>query len=96
MSIVIVGGNDKMVHQYKNVCKSYNCKAKVFTQMTGTFRNKLGSPDLMVLFTNTISHKMVKSALCETKGMQTVIERCHTSSITALKNILELHTQIAK
>ena len=91
MSIVIVGGNDKMVYQYKNLCKEHNCRIKVFTQMTGTFRNKIGSPDLMVLFTNTISHKMVRSALCETKGTRTVIERCHTSSLTALKGILDTH-----
>ena len=33
MSVVIIGGHDRMVHQYKKVCKNYNCKAKVFTQM---------------------------------------------------------------
>ena len=34
MSIVIVGGHDRMVCQYKKICKKYNCKAKVFTQMS--------------------------------------------------------------
>ncbi len=33
MSIVIVGGHDRMVGQYKKICKSYKCKCKVFTQM---------------------------------------------------------------
>ena len=28
MSIVIVGGHDRMVHQYKKICKEYKCKAK--------------------------------------------------------------------
>ena len=28
MSVVIVGGHDRMVAQYKKICKSYNCKAK--------------------------------------------------------------------
>ena len=31
MSVVIVGGNDRMVCQYKDVCKDYGCRAKVFT-----------------------------------------------------------------
>ncbi len=35
MSVVIVGGHDRMVHQYKKICKEYKCKAKVFTQMSG-------------------------------------------------------------
>ena len=38
MSIVIVGGHDRMVHQYKKICKEYKCKAKVFTQMSGNLR----------------------------------------------------------
>ena len=32
MSVVIVGGHDKMSKEYIRVCKKYNCKAKVFTQ----------------------------------------------------------------
>lgn len=28
MSVVIIGGHDRMVCQYKKVCKSFNCKAK--------------------------------------------------------------------
>lgn len=89
MSVVIIGGNDCMVCRYKEICKSYNCKPKVFTQMKGSFKNKIGSADLMVLFTATASHKMVKCALNEAKKQNSVVERCHTSSATALKNILE-------
>ena len=33
MSVVIVGGHDRMVCQYMKICKNYKCKAKVFTQM---------------------------------------------------------------
>lgn len=48
MSIVVVGGNDRMATRYKDICKSFKCKAKVFTQMPADFENKLGTPDLMV------------------------------------------------
>ena len=63
MSIVIVGGNDCMVRQYKDLCEKYACRAKVFTQVPKGFRDKIGTPDIMVLFTHTVSHKMVQSAL---------------------------------
>ena len=33
MSIVIIGGHDRMVRQYRTICKEHNCKAKIFTQM---------------------------------------------------------------
>ncbi len=50
MSIVIVGGHDCMVCQYKKICKSYNCKAKVFTQMSAKLGSQIGKPDLIILF----------------------------------------------
>lgn len=91
MSVVIVGGNDCMVRQYKDLCSKYKCRAKVFTQMKGGLKNKIGNPDLLVLFTSTMSHKMVRSALSETKGQGVTIARSHSSSMAALKNILEEH-----
>ncbi len=73
---------------YKEVCASYGCKAKVFAKMRDGLKNKFGSPDLMIVFTGTISHKMVKCAMVEAKRKNTPIERCHSSSLTALKAIL--------
>ena len=28
MSVVIIGGNERMEQQYKEICKKYSCKAK--------------------------------------------------------------------
>lgn len=91
MSVVILGGNECMARQYKELCQQYRCYAKVFIKMKGGLKNKLGRPDLLVLFTSTISHKMVRCALSEIKGAETVIARCHTSSMAALRNILDEH-----
>ena len=92
MSVVIIGGNECMVCKYKQLCRKYNCKSKVFVDFNEGMRSRIGSPDLMVLFTSTMSHKMLKSALCELKGQNTAIEHCHTSSLSALRTILEKHT----
>ena len=89
MSIVIIGGHDRMVCQYKEICKKHKCKAKVFTQMSGNLKEKIGRPDLVVLFTNTVSHKMVRCALEEAEKARADVVRCHTSSGCALSEILE-------
>ena len=89
MSIVIIGGHDRMVCQYKQICKKHKCKAKVFTQMSSALNKKIGTPDLVVLFTNTVSHKMVKCAVAEARNKDIEIVRCHTSSQSALTEILE-------
>ena len=43
MSVVIIGGHDRMVCQYKRICKQYNCKAKVFTQMSANLSKQIGN-----------------------------------------------------
>ena len=88
MSVVVVGGNDRMATRYKNICKSYNCKAKVFTQMPSDFENKLGIPDLMVVFTNTCSHKMVNQVNQKSAKHDIPVARIHNASVNALKTIL--------
>lgn len=95
MSIVIVGGHDRMVCTYKEICKQHKCKAKVFTHMPANFKTMVGKPDLLILFTSTVSHKMVVSALQAVENESTIIERCHSSSACALKDILSGHCKAA-
>ncbi len=78
-----------MATRYKDICREYNCKAKVFTRMPSDFENKLGTPDLMVVFTNTCSHKMVNRVNQRSQKYDIPVARIHSASVSALKNILE-------
>ena len=69
MSVVIIGGNECMERQYQQICKKHGCKAKVFVKEKSGFSKQIGTPDLMILFTNTVSHKMVLSAVAEAKKL---------------------------
>ena len=89
MSVVIIGGHDRMVRQYKEICENHKYKAKVFTQMKTGLDKLIGRPDLLILFTNTVSHKMVKCAMDGAKRSNARVVRCHTSSGAALTEILE-------
>lgn len=91
MSVVVVGGNDRMATRYKEICKSFNCKAKVFTQMPADFENKLGTPDLMVVFTNTCSHKMAIRVNQRSEKYNIPVARIHSASVNALKTVLTEH-----
>ena len=70
MSVVILGGNECMERRYKDLCKSYQCQSKIFTKPAGGLRNKLGNPDLMIFFTNTMSHKMVQGRAQRAEGAE--------------------------
>ena len=56
MSVVIIGGNERMVCQYTDICKDYGCKAKVFPKEHGSVKKKNWKPFPMILYTNTVSH----------------------------------------
>ncbi len=78
MSVVIIGGNECMVCQYEKICKQHGCKAKVFVKEKSSFGKKIGNPDLMILFTNTVSHKMVHSAVTDAICKDIRIGRSHS------------------
>ncbi len=88
MSVVIIGGNECMVNQYQETCKEHGCRAKVYVKENGGFSKRMGSPDLMILFTSTVSHKMVHSAVSEAKKNSIPIARSHSSSVSALNDVL--------
>ncbi|MGN0034917.1 MAG: DUF2325 domain-containing protein [Coriobacteriales bacterium] len=89
MSVVIVGGNKRMQRNYNDICKKYGCSCKCFIEPGSDVARRIGSPDLLVLFTNTVSHQLVRCALCRARKCKTCVERCHTSSATALEDILQ-------
>jgi len=88
MSIVIIGGNERMECKYKDICKSHGCDAKVFTKEKGMLKKKLGCPDLFILFMNTVSHNMVSSALEGAKRNNIPVARINSSSASALDRTL--------
>ncbi len=89
MSIIIIGGNEKMISKYKSVCKMHCCDAKVFVDPIRSLRKMIGSPDLIVLFTGTVSHKMVEIAVQEAQKSNISILRSHSSSSNALSALLK-------
>jgi hypothetical protein len=78
-----------MVCQYKTICKKYGCKAKIYTQTATNLECLIGNPDLIVLFTNPVSHEMVKIAKKTAAQKAIAIVQSHSGSASALKTILD-------
>ena len=91
MSVVIVGGNDRMASRYQDICRQYKWKSKVFTQLPADFENKIGEPDLLVVFTSTCSHKMLAGVKNRSEKRGIPVEHVHSASVSALKNLLECY-----
>ena len=89
MSIVIVGGHDRMIRKYKDICDNFKCKHKIFTHMKADLEGQIGNPDLLVLFTSTMSHKMLKTAVSAANKNNIRVVHSKTSSSSALTGILQ-------
>jgi len=89
LSIVLIGGHDRMHDEYKTIGIEHGHRIKVFTQMTPRFEKSIGTPDAIVLFTSTVSHKMMHAAVKEAKKQRIPVIRCHTSSGNSLKETLK-------
>ncbi|MBR3043815.1 MAG: DUF2325 domain-containing protein [Oscillospiraceae bacterium] len=94
MSVVIVGGNDRMATRYQDICKQFNFKSKVFTQMPTDFENKIGFPDLMVVFTSTCSHKMLAGVKNRSEKHGIPVKHVHSASVSALKKLLSQYDDV--
>lgn len=88
MCVVIVGGHDRMHCRYKEICKKFGCKCKVFTQFPANFKNQIGKPDMVIVFTGTVAHKMVNIASEQAEKSGACIKHCHSSSACALHEAL--------
>jgi len=47
---------------------------------------------MVIFFTAAMSHKMLEGALGELKGQNVIVEYCPTSSVSALRRVLEKYT----
>jgi hypothetical protein len=77
-----------MVHQYKDICKEYDCKVKVYTQSKCNLEDSLGNPDLIILFTNPVSHEMAQITRRSAARRDITLVQSHCGSGSALRAIL--------
>lgn len=87
MSVVILGGNECMAGRYEDICRDCRCKAKVYLKNEKGVQN-FGNPDLIILFTGAMSHKMLSAATEQAKKRKIQVVRRSSGSVAALRSIL--------
>lgn len=90
MSLVIVGGNEKMKKDYLSLAKEKGYKAKLFFKMSPKVKQGIGNPEAIVIFTSTISHKAVISVEKQAKKKNIPIIRHKNNSKVAFAECLEM------
>ena len=58
MTLLVVGGNERMKRDYINLGKEKGYKTKVILNMSSKALKDFGCPNAVVMFTSTVSHKL--------------------------------------
>jgi hypothetical protein len=90
MSIVLIGGHERMYERYIRLAKKRGHKLKVMSKMKTDLTKRIGSPDGIIVFTSTVSHKMVVVTDATAKKKEIPIIRCHTSSQNAFESTMDI------
>ncbi len=89
MTAAIIGGMDRLQPHYRKTAKKAGFRLKMFTGKENSINGRLGKIDLMIIFTNKISHTTRKNAFDAAKAENIPVLMCHSCGVSTLKECLE-------
>ena len=89
MSVTIIGGLDRLQNKYTALVEKMGHRARCLGRNETNFREKIGNPDFLIIFTNRISHSARLSAMEYAKSHKIDVHMLHSCGLSSLKNFLE-------
>ena len=89
MTLLVVGGNERMKRDYIDIGKEEGYKTKVILHMLARALKDIGRPDVVVLFTSTASHKVKYVVDTQAKKRNIPIIRHYNNSKVSFKECIE-------
>ena len=85
MCATLIGGMDRLKRDYINTAKSQGVKLKVFTGKENSIAGKMGTPDMVILFTNKVSHAARREVVQYAKSKDIPVHMAHSCGVSTLK-----------
>ncbi|NJB69123.1 ribosomal protein L30E [Desulfobaculum xiamenense] len=89
MCAAVIGGMDRLKRNYILTARELGIDLKVFTGKENSIAPKLGKPDLVVVFTNQVSHKARREVATYAKANDIRLHLSHSCGVSSLRNCLE-------
>lgn len=84
----IIGGMDRLKPDYMETCREAGHEVKCIATNERNFTGKIGNPDLILVFTNKISHGARDKAILVAKKKGIHLEMFHCCGVSSLKEFL--------
>ncbi|MBD5641094.1 MAG: DUF2325 domain-containing protein [Desulfovibrio sp.] len=88
MCITLIGGMDRLKADYMAAARDAGHKLKCIAKNERNFTDKIGNPDLVLVFTNKISHGARDKALRAAKTRGIPFEMLHSCGVSSLREFL--------
>ena len=88
MCVALVGGMDRLKRDYENAAKRCGVKLKIFTGKESCLVDKMGSPDMAILFTSMISHNARTEVMQRSRTLGIPVTFLHSNGVSSLRACL--------
>ncbi|MCX7988024.1 MAG: DUF2325 domain-containing protein [Thermodesulfovibrio sp.] len=89
MSIILVGGMDRLERHYQNEAQQRGINLKIFTKPTKDIARKIGKVDAIVIFTDKISHSVKHEIINIAKAKGIPFFMYHSCGLCTLRKCLD-------
>ncbi|MDD6181593.1 MAG: DUF2325 domain-containing protein [Desulfovibrionaceae bacterium] len=88
MCAALIGGMDRLRQEYINAARKQGISLRCFNGGECGIETKLGSPDMLIMFTNMISHEARKKVVAVARGQNIPLHMLHSCGVSSLRNCL--------
>ncbi len=88
MSVTLIGGMDRLRADYMAAAKEMGHKLRCVARNERNFQEKIGSPDMLIVFTNKISHEAKRKAAEVAKSRSVPLRLAHSCGVSTLRDCL--------
>ena len=88
MCVALIGGMDRLERQYMDEAEKFGIDLKVFTKPEKGMTSKIKNVDVVVIFTNKVSHKAKKEVMNVAKAKDIPVFMYHSCGVCTLRDCL--------
>lgn len=88
MSIALIGGMDRLERHYRQEAARSGVELRVFSQSENNIAAKLKRFDVLVIFTNKVSHRVRNEAMAAARLNDIPVFQFHSCGVCTLRDCL--------
>lgn len=88
MCVALVGGMDRLKRNYESAAKRCGVTLRIFTGKESCLVEKMGNPDMAILFTSMISHNARTEVMQRSRTLGIPVTFLHSNGVSGLRACL--------